>query len=234
MNHIILNGIRSETINGLLIQSFPPITKPLMRTQVDVIDGRDGDIVTALGYAAYDKAMTIGLYGRYDVDDVISYFSGKGTVVFGNEPDKYYRYEIIEQIDFERLIRFRTATVTFHVQPFKYSAVERVLSKSVGGSVESVTISNTGNVYSRPKITVYGNGTVSLFVNGKQTLTLNIGDQGYITVDAAEMEAYKGDVLKNRFVAGNYDDLILRPGRNDITWTGNVTQIDFDTYSRWI
>ena len=49
MNYIILNGVNSNTITGLLIQELPPISKPLMRTQIDQIDGRDGDIVTKLG-----------------------------------------------------------------------------------------------------------------------------------------------------------------------------------------
>ena len=60
-NYIILNGKNSADISGLLIQSLPPITKPLQRTQVETIDGRAGDIVTPLGFAAYDKKIFIGL-----------------------------------------------------------------------------------------------------------------------------------------------------------------------------
>ena len=121
---ITLNGQNSSEIEGLLIQSLPPISKPLLRTQIEDIDGRDGDIVTPLGYSSYTKEITIGLYSNFDINEVISYFNSEGTVIFSNEPDKYYNYKIIEQIDFERLIRFRTATVTFHVQPFKYAAFE--------------------------------------------------------------------------------------------------------------
>ena len=71
MNYCILNGKKSTLIKGLLIQSLPPISKPLMRTQIDEIDGRDGDIVTKLGYSAYNKEMSIGLFGDYDIDEVI-------------------------------------------------------------------------------------------------------------------------------------------------------------------
>ena len=110
-------------MQGLLIQSLPPITKPKIRTERIEIDGRDGDIITELGYEAYDRQVTIGLYGNYDVDEVIRYFNSEGVATFSNEPYKYYNYKILDQIDLERLIRFKTATVTFHVQPFKYSTV---------------------------------------------------------------------------------------------------------------
>lgn len=142
MNYIILNGVNSNTISGLIIQSLPPITKPLMRTEVEEIDGRDGDIITKLGYSAYDKEMTVGLYGDFDIDEVIAYFDSEGTATFSNEPDKLYYYQINEQIDFERLVRYRTATVTLHCQPFKYDANE----VEIMGSGNSIEESGTGIV----------------------------------------------------------------------------------------
>ena len=140
MNTITLNGVSSSTIQGLLIQELPPISKPKIRTQTEDIDGRDGDIVTRLGYSAYDKEIKIGLTYGYDVDDVIAYFDSQGIVIFSNEPDKYYNYQINDQIDFERLIRFKQAKVKFHVQPFKYKVGEEPVTytpetETVSGSI---------------------------------------------------------------------------------------------------
>lgn len=139
-NTITLNGISSDTITGLLIQELPAISKPLMRTTIEEIDGRDGDIVTELGYSAYDKEITIGLYGSFDINAVIAYFATEGTVVFSNEPDKFYRYKIIDQIDYERLVRYRTATVKLHCQPFKYPTSETPVQL---GSGQTVTAEGT-------------------------------------------------------------------------------------------
>lgn len=125
INYIELNGEKSTSVKGLIIQSLPPISKPKMRTSIETIDGRDGDVATKLGYSAYDREVSIGLHGDFDIDDAIAFFDSEGEVVFGNEPDKYYRYRILDQIDFERLVRFRTAKVKLHVQPFKYDAVDR-------------------------------------------------------------------------------------------------------------
>ena len=360
MNYIELNGVRSNTITGLLIQSLPPISKPLIRTQVEEIDGRDGDIITKLGYSAYDKDIEIGLRGNFEVDDVIAYFDSDGIVTFSNEPDKYYHYQIIEQIDFERLVRYRTAKVTFHVQPFKYSTTETPVTEdlelmtindwtqtkngvtcaaqnglvtiqgtassatefylpipalnlragkytlyavtngngasacsirligsapsnadSFGGNylplqnnamaslsatlsasktfnyvwfyitagtamdfsltlavedenVQSLEVTNSGNTISKPRITIYGNGTINLSLNGSQIFVIALGNEGQITIDSAQMEAYNGGILKNRLVTGDYDNFVLNVGENTLSWTGNVSEIEIDNYSRWI
>lgn len=360
MNYITLNGKKSTEIKGLLIQALPPITKPLIRTQIEEIDGRDGDIITKLGYSAYDKELSIGLFGNYNIDDVISFFDSEGTVIFSNEPDKFYYYQIIQQIDFEKLIRFKTATVIMHVQPFKYAAVDKAITyaqkpfvipdfttsinginvsvndnkvnvvgtittttefyipielitlkagsydlkaysegmmphmcfmrliydapssissfagtyaelqsdKTVsiteelneerqynylylyivgGGSVNftfnismidnnftGINVLNIGNVAAKPKITIYGKNTINLYLNGKQALVINFGIDEYITIDVTAMEAYKDGILKNRSVTGDYNNLILNIGNNVISWTGDITKITIENFSRWI
>lgn len=231
-DYIILNDQDSRDIQGLLIQSLPPITKPLMRTEIEEIDGRDGDIITDLGYAAYDRPVTIGLYGSYDIDAIIAFFNSTGTAVFSNESDKYYYYQIIEQIDFEKLIRFRTATINFHVQPFKYSTAEEIQVES--GEENSITVINSGNYVAKPTITIYGSGTINLSLNGYQVFVINLGAEQAITIDTANLEAYNNGVLKNRLVTGNYESFSLSVGENTITWTGNITQISIENYSRWI
>lgn len=355
INYIELNGEKSTDVKGLIIQSLPPISKPKMRTSIETIDGRDGDVVTKLGYSAYDRQLGIGLHGDFDIDDAIAFFDSEGEVVFGNEPDKYYRYSILEQIDFERLIRFRTAKVKMHVQPFKYDAVDRTFdivnqflhiedsatgkfgitatssgggirvagnatsdvdievpiesmslsgsytltasasgsaagcalrlidgspSRSFGGSYmelksdgdstmtatadpnaeydalwldikagtsvdftlsvtmasdsfNRIALTNRGNVVSRPTVTVYGSGNVELAINAVTVLSFSI-DDGYITIDADEMNAYHGDSLMNRHVTGDYADLALKVGENVVSWRGDVTGIRVEDFSRWI
>lgn len=358
MNYVIINGKKSTLIKGLLIQSLPPVTKPQMRVKTEEIDGRDGDVCAKLGYKAYEKEMSIGLFGDFDIDEVIEYFNASGTIIFSNEMDKFYQFEQLKQIDFERLARFKTAKVQFHVQPFKYSAVDdyftvdtdlmrvrpseqtvhnvkvtsanNVISiegtsnrsaeayiainpitlpagdytlyaetsgtgndhckmrliedlptdaDSFGGTefdlendvtdaetltetntykyiwlyfdngvsfdfdlsvrlidenISGISVLNRGNVYSRPKLTIYGSGTVTISVNGSLLFTIALATDGYIVIDGEEMEAYKGDVLKNRSVSGDYSRLVLPAGANTISWTGDVSRLDVENVSRWV
>ena len=234
-NYIILNGKDSRYLDGFIVQALPPISKPKIRTQVEEIEGRDGDIVTPLGYSAYDKTLKIGLYGNYRIDDIISYFDSSGVVTFSNEVDKFYRYQIIEQIDFERLVRFRTATLKLHVQPFKYSRVETKKVFTIDSDeVTSVRVRNSGNTIARPIVTIEGEGNVSLSLNGKSILAINFGEDRSITIDTEKMEAYNGNVLKNRHVAGNYDNFALSAGLNTISWSGKIKKIMLENYTRWI
>ena len=231
MGHIIFKNIDSRDIKGLIISELPPITKPKMRVRVDTIDGKDGAETVNLGFEAYTKTVKIGLTREYDIDNIIAWLHGEGNIQFSNEPDKYYRVKVHEQIDFERLLRFRTADVKFYTQPFKYSATERTKTLAVTG-LTTAEIRNAGNYFSKPMITFTGTGTVNISVNGLQKCVLNLGAGESITLDADKQEAYTGEVLKNRQMDGEF--ITLEVGKNTITWTGDLTSIAITNYSRWI
>lgn len=233
MATITLNGVSSTTIQGLLIQELPPISKPKIRTLVEEVDGRDGDIITKLGYSAYDKKIKIGLTRNYDVNAVIKYFDSEGTVVFSNEPDKYYNYQILNQIDFEKLLRFKEAEVVFHVQPFKYDANE-VIEDISGNPVTSISINNLGNTISRPILSIFGSGTVTVSLNGDEIFVINMSNINDITINTDEMNAFSNGNFANRMVQGDYSAFILDSGQNSIVFTGLVTRVTVSNFSRWI
>lgn len=231
-NYIILNGVNSNTITGLLISTLPPITKPKQRTETEEIDGRDGDIVTKLGYSAYDKEIEIGLYGDFDIDDVIAYFNSEGTVTFSNEPDKFYNYQILDQIDYEKLIRFKTATIKMHMQPFKYPVQEQTITLS-----GETTVQNAGNIYARPVLNISGSGNIEINLNEQQIFEVDLGeDATSITIDTNQMEAYNPNTteLMNRKVTGDYSLFKIGSGNNTVEITGTVTSATISNYTRWI
>lgn len=231
MEYFVFKNVDSRDIKGLIVSELPPITKPKMRVRVDTIDGRDGAETVNLGFEAYTKTVKIGLTRGFDIDNIIAWLHGEGNIQFSNEPDRYYRVKIHDQIDFEKLLRFRTAEIKFYTQPFKYSATERTKTLAVTG-LTTAEIRNAGNYFSKPIVTFTGTGTVNVSVNGIQKCVLNLGTNESITVDAEKQEAYTGDVLKNRQMDGEF--ITLEVGKNIITWTGNLTSIAITHYSRWL
>ena len=229
MNKIIFKEIESTEIKGLLISELPPITKPKMRVKETEIDGVDGSIIEELGYESYDKSVQIGLAGKFDIDEVIKYFSGAGNVVFSNEPDKYYKARVIDQIDYERLLRFKTAVVKFRVQPFKYELDEPSITLTESGR----NVINNGLENSKPKMTITGSGTIEVNVNDLKVFTYNFPDgETEVVIDSEKQDAYLGLILKNRNMIGDFP--ILAPGLNKITWNGQVTSIVVEANSRWL
>lgn len=249
MSYIILNGKKSTMVKGLMIQSLPPITKPLIRTRIEEIDGRDGDIITKLGYAAYDREMSIGLFGDYDIDEVIEYFNSEGEVVFSNELQKKYIYKILDRIDFERLGIFKQATVKFHVSPFKYSSANDTVistdSQYVPVENKYARCPNIGNIFSKPQIYVYGCPSVlSISINrsGASTNDIVITDPTSpdIMIDLAEMNAYyissSGEITgyANRVVSADYEAIKFETGRTIVRWSATVTKVEVYKISRWV
>lgn len=229
-NYIVFKNKYSGHIRGLLIQELPPIIKPKMRTTITKIDGRDGDIVDKLGYESYNKVVSIGLTRNFNIDEIMDFFNGDGDVIFSNEPDKVYKAQILDQVNYERLLRFKTAKVNFRVQPFKYLLNEPPFVFNITNETE-VKVSNQGLVKSKPIITLYGSGTVNISINGLNVFSINI-DSTYVTIDSLEQEAYKGLTLKNRMMTGEFPE--LETGINTISWTGTLTKIIVEPKSRWL
>lgn len=234
MDYIIINGKKSNLYNGLIITSLPPITKPKIRYNAEEIDGVDGDIINKLGYGAYDKTFEIGLSYNYNVDDVIEFLDTEGTIIFSNEPDKYYNFTTLNQIDFEKLLRFKKAKVTIHVQPFKYSTIESTKIYNFSSANQNLIIRNNGNIYSKPIITLSGSGSVTMALNGIDILTITLTDN--MVLDTQSQNAYDPETkdFLNRYVIGDLKKLYLPVGKNTISWTGNVTKVEIDFASRWI
>lgn len=231
MNYIIWNNKDSREIEGLLVCNLPPITKPQMRVKETVVDGVDGSLIEELGYESYDKTVSIGLKSGADVDSIIGYFTGSGEIVFSNEPDKYYKANIIRGIDYARLLRYRVANVTFRVQPFKYDRVETEIVANADR--KSVVVGNLGNHTSKPLITVAGSGTVEFSVNGNTICRYDFTEETEtVILDSEKQDAYLGIVLKNRNMHGDFP--VFEKGDNVLSWSGTVESIRIKRYSRWL
>jgi phage-related protein len=231
MNYIIWNEQDSRYINGLVICELPPISKPQMRIAETIVDGVDGSYIEELGYAPYDKALLVGITPQANIDEIVKFFSGKGEVVFSNEPDKFYKAHIVNQIDYARLVRFKTATIVFRVQPFKYKLNE--LPVTVSASANKYIVESGGTETSKPLIHLVGSGTVECRVNGDMMFSYTFpSNDTEVYIDSELQDAYVGSVLKNRNMVGGFP--VLQSGFNEVEFTGTLTSVEISARSRWI
>lgn len=233
MNYFIFKGINSNSIRGLIVQELPQIVKAKKRFTKTEIEGLDGDILEELGYEAYDKTIKIGITKECDIDRLINWLDGSGQLILSNEPTKYYNVEIVDSINFERLLRYKTANIKLHTQPFKYLINEENLIEEIEEQ-KTVNIENKGYIDSKPILTIYGTGNIQINLNNNKIFSVDMKDDEYITVDAIKEDAYKGVVLKNRQMIGDFNNIRLQSGQNTITWIGNLTKIEIEPKSRWL
>ena len=149
-----------------------------------------------------------------------------------NEPDKVYKCQIIEKIDYNKLLRFKTATVKFYTQPFKYKKDEPKVSLNINEET-SIVVNNIGLEKSKPIIKLTGSGTVAIQLNGATIFNYNFPDnESEVIIDSIKEEAYLNGFYKNRNMTGEFP--ILELGENTISWSGNLTKIEIDPKSRWL
>lgn len=222
MNYLIWNGKDSRDIKGLVICELPPISKPPVRIVETFINGVDGSIIEELGYDPCDRSLIIGVTPDADIDEVVRYFTGSGEVVFSNEADKCYRASIIVQIDYLRLARFKTATVVFRTQPFKYEYRERKSTMWLND--------NCGKNLFNANAPTSSSGVSGSYKDGILTLTSTGTTSRYTRM--YNFDADEGDVIrvssilmdKNCHIAlQEYNSAFVQVGQMYITYTDGET-----------
>ena len=225
MVYFIYNGIDSRQYNMILTKTPNRIRPPRIYTE-QVAYGGDGSIITPLGYGSYDMSLNVGIADTTYIDEICAWLNGSGELTISDDPGKYMNVHFLEQINFEKLMKFKTASITVRCQPFRYKVNDNVYSTSN----KTFTVTNAGNYVSRPCITILGTGTCSVSVNGNKIFDVS---ELPITIDSLSFESYYNGINKNRKKTGGYIE--LNPGSSKIEVTGdNVGNIEMRRCDRWL
>lgn len=115
--------------------------------------------------------------------------------------------------------------ITFTARAYKYA---------LGGELKKTFTAPGGTLYNaeaftaRPLVTVYGSGDVTLYFNDRAISIKEIEDS--LTIDSFDMIAYKEDTLFNSKLNSQYFPRLV-PGKNTISWAGNVQRVEI--VPRW-
>lgn len=222
-------GVDSREM-GVIVTAMPETVRAERRIESITVAGRNGSLHTDEGvYESYDRTMECALIKRAKLDEITAWLVGSGGMTFSTEPDKVYRVTIANKISITQMMRvFQKFQVILDTQPFKYSV------NAAGDALEltaPTTIRNSGTVYSEPLITVYGSGNITLTINGADFPLYGV--QESITIDSEMMEVFKEDTNQNGKYGG-VDFPRFEVGKNEISWTGNVSKIKIQPRWRWL
>lgn len=202
------------------------------RYEVSQVEGRDGSDYTLLGRESYILKVDIELMPSANIDNVMAWLSGTGTLVRADDPLKYVTAVILSSIEYSKIQSTKQATVEFFVpDPYRYLVTESTQTiTSFPG-----TIVNSGTAIAKPLLKIYGTGTIDMTLNGVN-FSYVFDTNTYVHIDCDTMDAYYGSFSKNRSLTIVGDVFpTLSPGNNTLTLnSGTVTQVIVTKRSRFL
>ena len=216
------NGVRC-TQYGIHVLEQPPVTIPSERVAFTDVPGRSGSLTQLEGDDVYDDmvlTVTCLIADPSRIPEIVAWLRGSGTVTFANRQGGFYHARVVNQIPFEKILRgnpHRSFAINFRCKPFWYLSDVEPITLTTSGTF----ITNPGSMASEPLITVYGSGEITLMV-GMTITELEIADK--ITLDTPLMEAYNSSTSMNSCMSGDFPQLL--PGKNAVSWSGNVSKVE--------
>lgn len=209
------------------MERCPERISPKRRDETFTIPGRHGNLTTTDGaFDTYIRSAEFIVKDEKMIDEICAHFKGSGWLIFGSEPDRKYKARVANQIEFSHIIRrLKRFVVEFELQPFSYDVCEQTIVKA-----EPFCIFNMGTVEAEPIITIYGTGNITLYVNNQSIVLKGITSD--ITINSEMKNAYSGTASLNNKMSGKFP--ILSLGENNISWAGNVTNVEIKPNWRWL
>lgn len=215
-------GVRSDAM-GLRVIALPDIPVAEERGEVVTIPGRDGTLFVSDGaYEDVSLYFVIEYTNDADRNAIAGWLSGYGELYTSAESEKCYHARCVSGYSLQAGVYARgnyRAEIMFKANPFLYE----IGSPALPDMTQSTTVAGQGNIYSRPIITVYGNGDIHLLINSNTVLLEDVEE--YVTLDCEAMMAYKDDENRSPYIVfvddGDVDEWpSLRPyGQNNfIDW----------------
>lgn len=208
---------------GVWLQGPVAIVRPEERVKHAEIPGRSGDLTQTEGediYNSYIQTATILVKGGFRVREVYSWLRGSGYVTFSGEPDRRQRARIIGAITLSKHaynLDWWVGELQFYCQPLKEKRQEETVTVTSSGT----DVKNTGDVESKPRITLTASGTSATVAAGGKSLTvtgLTSGSSYIIDSDIQEVTNAAGTAILTQNSTGSWP--VLKPGSNSVTGSG--------------
>ena len=258
------NGQHTEDYRIYFTTSNIPLL-PQMRTQEETVLERDGVFIYEDGYNNKTIELNCSFVGANNIKErrqilrrIASWLRQEGELVFDNEPDKFYKGKIYNQIDLSLFASYDEFNLIFNVDPFAYSRWDNqeLLQNMQGIEVDgrlvpymqtkftnissnrTVTLSNLGNYEVSPVIELDGSAdSVTISAGDKSFSVTGISDTTYIDCNNFIAYEFIGGNKVNKLNDFSGQFIELKEGLNSVTIEGsnlNLSSVHFIYRNRYV
>lgn len=227
---IKFDGVSSDTL-GVYVERYPPYIMPAQKYEKISVPGRNGDLLfTQNAYENIEREYQIYISAKENkMDEAIRdvsewlYKPGYRRLEDSYDPDVYRMAFFTGGLEVENYFNeFGKAEIKFDCMPQRWlKSGETVIEMTETGYIQNPTA-----FPAKPLIKVYGNGSCGLVIGGKGITLYEVSE--YVMIDSESMNAYKGNLNRNKKMNGSFPIL---EGRTNIQWTSAVTKIEITP--RW-
>ena len=225
-----LDGVSNLT-TGAGLASRPLVRLGRMRYEVITVPGRDGELTREEGYEPTTIEVEFNWLEANQSNNaqatrrkLSAWMQGKRKLEMSDDPGFYYLITRIENGALTNDLKpYGRISYTFHCEPYQYQDQPAQTLSAAG------TVSNPAPYAVQPVITINGNGTGNVIINGVTSTAKNL--VGSVVWDGIHQEAHKNGVTQNHNKVGPYPT--LKPGNNSVSFTGGITSLKIEKRWAW-
>ena len=229
MGIVTFNGVSSKDL-GIQVEHPPGYQTPVKDYDKIHVPGKNGDVIIYKGsYKNVSRTYDIAIgdlerdYTEManSVSEWLNSTNGYARLEDSYEPE-YYRLAIYEEsMSLSNLFHHGgRATINFNCKPQRFlkSGDNKIITSS------NTSFKNPTKFTSLPIITVRGNGSAELQVGNYHVSISEIG--GSVVIDSEIQDCYTGTINKNPYVTLTNGYPKLESGVNEISFSGDITEVE--------
>ncbi len=220
-------------LKGSRLQTAPEIIRPEERVTHVVIPGRAGELTQTEGsdiYNSYIQTLRMIVDSPEHLAEAEQWLRGDGYVTFSTQPGLMQRARVINSVTFKKLSKNLNrwgGDVQFYCEPLKQQLTESAVEITSSGA----TITNPGDVVSRPKITIAGSGDITIRIRSN-SISLTAADTGWIVDSDLQWVMNASGTPQMGVYTGNFP--VIPPGESTVQFTGSVTKLTIEGNWRYL
>lgn len=222
---LIFNN-RISTELDLYVSEYPSISMLTEETDTESVEGRSGDLIIKKGtYKDRDISINFKLLNQDDywskLDLIYDWLTNvESDQLIYDRQDRCFRVKNITFGDLDRELRlYGKFNIKFTVEPF----LEDLTETMINIASNQFRVHCGGNIGAETLFRVNGQGDIQLTVNGETMQIENATN--YVEIDSRLLQVRNQDgTSKDNDTIGNFSMLV--PGNNDISYVGNISNIE--------